>query len=49
MSQLFGVSEPVLFGLHLRYNLKPLYIMLFSSGLGEPYFQFFVFNLIRMV
>ena len=34
MSQLFGISEPVLFGLHLRWNLRPLVIMLFSSGLG---------------
>ena len=34
MSQLFGVSEPVLFGVHLRYNLKPLYMMLISSGFG---------------
>lgn len=34
LSQLFGISEPVLFGLHLRYNLKPLIIMLCSSGLG---------------
>ena len=41
MSQLFGVSEPVLFGLHLRYNLKPLYIMLFSSGLGAAILSIF--------
>lgn len=34
LSQLFGISEPVLFGLHLRYNLKPLIIMLGASGLG---------------
>ena len=34
LSQLFGISEPVLFGIQLRYNLKPLIIMLFSSGLG---------------
>lgn len=34
MSQLFGVSEPVLFGLHLKYNFKPLYAMLVSSGIG---------------
>lgn len=34
LSQLFGISEPVLFGLHLRYNLKPLIIMLGTSGLG---------------
>lgn len=34
LSQLFGISEPVLFGIQLRYNLRPLIIMLFSSGLG---------------
>lgn len=41
MSQLFGVSEPVLFGLHLRYNLKPLYMMLISSGLGAAILSIF--------
>lgn len=41
MSQLFGVSEPVLFGLHLRYNLKPLYVMLFSSGFGAALLSIF--------
>lgn len=34
LSQLFGISEPVLFGIQLRYNMKPLIIMLFTSGLG---------------
>ncbi|MFR2694174.1 MAG: glucose PTS transporter subunit IIA [Enterocloster bolteae] len=34
LSQLFGISEPVLFGIQLRYNLRPLVIMLFTSGLG---------------
>lgn len=34
LSQLFGISEPVLFGIQLRYDLKPLIIMLCSSGLG---------------
>lgn len=33
-SQLFGISEPVLFGIQLRWNLRPLLIMCFSSGLG---------------
>lgn len=33
-SQLFGISEPVLFGILLRFNLKPLIIMLISSGIG---------------
>ncbi|WP_259463158.1 hypothetical protein [Streptococcus iniae] len=41
MSQLFGVSEPVLFGLHLRYNLKPLYMMLISSGTGAALLSLF--------
>ncbi|CAM4136778.1 PTS sugar transporter subunit IIA [Streptococcus penaeicida] len=41
MSQLFGVSEPVLFGLHLRYNLKPLYMMLISSGFGAALLSLF--------
>ncbi|PBI45488.1 PTS beta-glucoside transporter subunit IIBCA [Clostridioides difficile] len=34
LSQFFGISEPVLFGIQLRYNLKPLIIMCASSGLG---------------
>ncbi len=34
MSQLFGISEPVLFGLQLRYNLRPLAIMCLTSGAG---------------
>lgn len=34
LSQLFGISEPVLFGIQLRYNLRPLIIMLCSSGIG---------------
>lgn len=34
LSQLFGISEPVLFGIQIRYNLRPLVIMLASSGLG---------------
>ncbi|MEQ9763410.1 hypothetical protein ABPS01_01820 [Streptococcus sp. ZJ151] len=41
MSQLFGVSEPVLFGLHLRYNLRPLYMMLISSGFGAALLSLF--------
>ena len=41
MSQLFGVSEPVLFGVHLRYNLKPLYMMLISSGFGAALLSLF--------
>ncbi len=34
LSQLFGISEPVLFGILLRYNLRPLIIMLCTSGIG---------------
>lgn len=37
LSQLFGISEPVLFGIQLRYNLRPLMIMLCSSGLGAAF------------
>ena len=37
LSQLFGISEPVLFGIQLRYNLRPLVIMLCSSGLGAAF------------
>lgn len=34
LSQLFGISEPVLFGIQLRFNLRPLLIMLLTSGTG---------------
>ena len=34
LSQLFGISEPVLFGIQIRYNLRQVVIMLCSSGLG---------------
>lgn len=34
LSQLFGISEPVLFGIQLRFNLKPLIIMCTTSGIG---------------
>lgn len=39
LSQLFGISEPVLFGIQLRYNLRPLIIMLCTSGLGAAFFS----------
>ena len=39
LSQLFGISEPVFFGIQLRYNLRPLIIMLFTSGLGAAAFS----------
>lgn len=41
LSQLFGISEPVLFGIQLRYNLKPLFIMCTSSGLGAAILSLF--------
>lgn len=41
LSQLFGISEPVLFGIHLRYNLKPLFMMLLSSGIGAALLSLF--------
>lgn len=41
LSQLFGISEPVLFGIQLRYNLKPLIIMCASSGLGAAILSIF--------
>lgn len=34
LSQLFGISEPVLFGILIRYKFRPLYVTLFTSGLG---------------
>lgn len=33
-SQLFGVSEPTLFGILIRYNFKPLIVTVLTSGLG---------------
>ncbi|MCD7893463.1 MAG: glucose PTS transporter subunit IIA [Erysipelotrichaceae bacterium] len=41
LSQLFGISEPVLFGIQLRYNLRPLMIMCASSGLGAAILSIF--------
>lgn len=40
-SQLFGISEPVLFGLQLRWNLRPLLIMCFCSGIGAALLSIF--------
>ena len=48
LSQLFGVSEPVLFGLLIRWNLKPLLCVLFTSGLGGAILAIFIFNQILM-
>lgn len=41
LSQLFGISEPVLFGIHLRFNLKPLIIMCTTSGIGAALLSIF--------
>ncbi|WP_141432692.1 sucrose-specific PTS transporter subunit IIBC [Bacillus sp. 03113] len=41
MSQSFGVSEPVLFGVLIRYNLRPLIIVLLSSGFGAALLSIF--------
>lgn len=41
LSQIFGISEPVLFGIQLRYNLRPLFVMCFSSGLGAALLSIF--------
>lgn len=41
LSQLFGISEPVLFGIQLRFNLKPLFVMLLTSGTGAALLSLF--------
>lgn len=41
LSQLFGISEPVLFGIQLRFNLKPLIVMLLTSGTGAALLSIF--------
>lgn len=41
LSQLFGISEPVLFGVLIRYNFRPLYMMLLSSGIGAALLSIF--------
>lgn len=33
-SQLFGVSEPTLFGVLIRYNFRPLIVTVLTSGIG---------------
>lgn len=33
-SQIFGVSEPALFGLLIRYDIKPFLVMLVTTGIG---------------
>lgn len=34
ITQLLGVSEPALFGVVMRYSMKPLYVMIACSALG---------------
>lgn len=41
LSQLFGISEPVLFGIQLRFNLKPLIIMCTTSSIGAALLSIF--------
>lgn len=41
LSQLFGISEPVLFGILIRYNFKPLYTMILTSGIGAALLSMF--------
>lgn len=41
LSQLFGISEPVLFGLLIRYKFKPLYGTLITSGVGAALLSIF--------
>lgn len=41
LSQLFGISEPVLFGIQLRFNLKSLFVMLLTSGTGAALLSIF--------
>lgn len=41
LSQIFGISEPVLFGVLIRYNFKPLYVMIFTSGIGAALLSIF--------
>ncbi|MBC2579490.1 PTS transporter subunit EIIC [Clostridium sp. DJ247] len=41
LSQLFGISEPTLFGILIRYKFRPLYVTLFTSGLGAAFLSIF--------
>ena len=40
-AQLFGVSEPTIFGVLIRYNLKPLFVTVLSSGIGAAVLSIF--------
>lgn len=41
LSQLLGVSEPALFGVVMRYNLKPMYVMLAVSAVSGALLSLF--------
>lgn len=41
LSQLLGISEPALFGVVMRYSLKPMYIMLMVSGISGALLSLF--------
>lgn len=41
MLKIFGVSEPTLFGVLIRYNLKTLFVTVFTSGLGAAVLSIF--------
>ena len=40
-SQLFGVSEPTLFGILIRYNFRPLIVTVLTSGFGAAVLSIF--------
>lgn len=40
-SQLFGVSEPTIFGVLIRYNFKPLLVTVLTSGIGAAILSIF--------
>lgn len=41
LSQLFGISEPALFGILIRYKFRPLYVTLITSGIGAALLSIF--------
>ncbi|WP_416353537.1 glucose PTS transporter subunit IIA [Agrilactobacillus fermenti] len=41
MSQLFGVSEPTLFGVLIRYNFRSLIVTVLTSGVGAAFLSIF--------
>jgi sucrose PTS system EIIBCA or EIIBC component len=40
LTQLLGVSEPALFGVVMRYSMKPLYVMIACSAVGGAILSF---------